>query len=602
MFRGKAKRLAVDSLGSRLWIASEKQLAQFDVADLNKSPLVVSLPGEAKNLTLEPLSGTLWVLGEKKLLGYDNNAALIKHIDLASLGIGEPEAIAYDSLNKHLWLGYEKGIAKISQDGSLLAKVALSGEVAVIGVPSFFVTPTLSLIQPPENALSNNAKPTITLGFDAQCFGVPCGFAPAYYASYSLTANLNNQPIGSLFSFDAVTGQSSHIPGNALPEGPSTFNAQARDSFGHVSNRFDTTFTIDTIPPKFLNISPAEGSVITAPQVIVSGTVDDAQTYIVLDGRAGPVNGPNFSFPVTLSPGTNTLKLTAIDKAGNQTSAERHLTYVAVSVTVASPVSGATISGDTMLVTGAFQGPANTGITVNGVVASINGNQFYANVALHPGTNTVTVTATSPGGATANQTITVTSSGSLPFSVSANTQEGIAPLKVKFRVSVTGAISVQSITADFDGNGTIDFSTADINAPMEYVYTNAGLYLARITVIDTGGSIFKFDMPVQVNRFTDMDAMLRGTYQGMLDKLKLGDVDGALNAVTGGVYEKYKTVFTALKPNLATIVDQLGAIQDGVIGSEMAEYVIVRNTLAGPQAFLIYFIRSEDGVWRIDGM
>lgn len=602
LFDGEAKRLAVDSLGDHLWIASEKQLAQFDVTDLNKPPLIVSLSDEAKNIVIEPLSGALWVLGEKKLLAYANNAALLKNIDLASLGIGESESITYDPLSRSLWLGYEKGIAKVSQDGALLAKVALTGEVRAIGVPSFYVTPTLSLIHPPENALTNNAKPTITLGFDAQCFGAPCGFAPPYYASYSLTANLNNQSIGSLFSFDAITARSSYMPSSALPEGPSTFNAQARDSFGHVSNRLDTTFTIDTIPPKFLTISPAEGSVFTAPQAVISGTVDDAQAFIVLDGRAGPVNGPNFGFPVTLVPGSNTLKLTAIDKAGNQSSVDLHLTYAAVSVTVTSPVSGATISGDTVLVTGGFQGPANTGITVNGVVASISGNQFYANVTLQPGANTITVTATTVDGGAANQVVTVTSTGSLPFSVSTDIQEGIAPLKVKFRVSVTGAILVQSIAADFDGNGTIDFSATDIHTPMEFVYTNAGFYLARITVIDTAGNIFKFDLPVQVNRFTDMDAMLRGIYQGMLDKLKLGNVDGALNAVTAGVYKKYRDVFVALKPSLPAVIPTLGTLSAGTIGDEIAEYVLIRDNGGNPQAFLIYFLRGEDGVWRIDGM
>ncbi len=139
----------MDSLGKRLWIASEKQLAQFDVADLSKSPRIVSLSNEAENIVIEPLSGTLWVVGEKNLLAYDKNIALIKNIDLASLGIGEPESIAYDPLSKHLWLGYEKGIAKISQDGSLLAKIALRSEVKAIGVPSFFVTPTLSLFSHP---------------------------------------------------------------------------------------------------------------------------------------------------------------------------------------------------------------------------------------------------------------------------------------------------------------------------------------------------------------------------------------------------------------------------------------------------------------------
>lgn len=99
-----------------------------------------------------------------------------------------------------------------------------------------------------------------------------------------------------------------------------------------------------------------------------------------------------------------------------------------------------------------------------------------------------------------------------------------------------------------------------------------------------------------------MDTMLRGIYSGMLAKLKTGNTNGALTAVTGGVYQKYQTIFTTLAPSLATAVDQLGDIVGGNITGEMAEYVLVRNIVGGQQAFLIYFLKGEDGVWRIDGM
>lgn len=610
LLSSEVKRLAVDSLGRRLWIASEKQLAQFDVADLNKSPKIISLPSEAENIVIEPQTGTLWVLSEKKLLAYDKNIALIKNIDLASLGIGEPESIAYDPLSKHLWLGYEKGIAKLSQDGSLLAKIALSSEVEAIGVPSFYVTPTLSLIQPPENALTNNAKPTITLSFGALCFGVPCGFSPSYYASYGLSANLNNQPIGSLFGFDAVTGQSSYTPISALPEGPSSFSAQARDSFGHVSNLLNTIFTIDTIPPKFLSISPVDGSIFTSPQAIVSGTVDDAQAFIVLDGRAGPVTGPNFSFPVTLSLGTNALKLSAIDKAGNQTSAELRLTYAAstVSVTVASPISGATISGDTVLVSGTFQGPANTGITVNGVVASISANQFFANVTLQPGANALAVTATTPDGATANQTLTVTSAGQAPFRVIAEPFEGVAPLKVTFRVeSASGRIN-QGMDIDFDGNGSVDLPVVDLPvsdpiSTMEYTYTYAtpGVYTAKFTILSQG-KIYSADATVVAQAPALIDGQFKAIWDGMNGALNAQNKPKALAYLNQSAQAKYGPVFDTLLPYFPGITASYSALQRVSVSSEIGEYAVNRVIDGIDQIFFIYFLRDADGVWRLDSM
>ena len=88
----------------------------------------------------------------------------------------------------------------------------------------------------------------------------------------------------------------------------------------------------------------------------------------------------------------------------------------------------------------------------------------------------------------------------------------------------------------------------------------------------------------------------------MLNRLAAGSIDGALNQVSGGLYDKYDSVFTALQGNLSTIIPQLGTLESGPIGGGMAEYLITRNVGGTPKAFPILFLRGEDGVWRIDGM
>jgi hypothetical protein len=69
--------------------------------------------------------------------------------------------------------------------------------------------------------------------------------------------------------------------------------------------------------------------------------------------------------------------------------------------------------------------------------------------------------------------------------------------------------------------------------------------------------------------------------------------------------DRYNTIFSAIQsnPNLAATIDQqMKNIQDGRIGNNYAEFVVVRQTPSGPVAYLIYFVRSEDGIWRVDGM
>lgn len=523
--------------------------------------------------------------------------------------MNDPEALAYDPLGHSLWLGHKRGVSRFSLDGTLAATLSAGKEVEAISAPPFIVTPVLALIQPPRDALTNNPTPTITLGYDATCSGQPCGFSPVYYGNYSLTVLLDGQSIENLFKFDDKTVQASYIPANRLPEGVNTWTAQAKDGFGHLSNKITSTFTIDTIPPKFIHISPPDGSVFSTPMVAISGNIDDPQGVVVLE-NLGNWNGSgvnpatqNFNYQLTLKPGLNVINLVAIDKAGNETRAALHLAYNPLSLVVTSPASGAAINGGTALVTGTFQGPANTGIMVNGVAANMDGNHFYADgVPLQPGPNTITVTATTPDGLTAVQTISVTSTGASPVDVEAVPASGLAPLTVNFMIVNNTGNPVQKIEADFDGNGAIDFTATDPNAPIAFTYTAPGVYQARMAVTDSQGNVYGSTKTIVVRSFAAMDTMLRSIYAGMLDKLRVGDIDGALTAVTGSVYGKYKAVFTTLKPSLSGVVDQLGAIQSGTIGDEMAEYTIVRSTPLGPQAFLIYFIRGEDGVWRIDGM
>lgn len=94
---------------------------------------------------------------------------------------------------------------------------------------------------------------------------------------------------------------------------------------------------------------------------------------------------------------------------------------------------------------------------------------------------------------------------------------------------------------------------------------------------------------------------LQRIYYGMLNRLRVGNIQSALTAVTAGVRSKYEDVFNSLQ-NLPTVVDQLGAMGDATISDGIAEFQIVQQTPNGPTAFLIYFVRGEDGIWRIDGM
>lgn len=384
--------------------------------------------------------------------------------------------------------------------------------------------------------------------------------------------------------------------------------AQVTDRFGHASEPVTNTFTVDTIPPKFLSLTPAEGSVLTSPKVTIQGTVDDPQATVVL-ANVGPATNTSvsgttlsFSFPVTLAPGPNTLTLTAVDKAGNSTTTTLHLIVSAVSVTVTSPASGVTIQGDSVLVTGTFTGPINTGITVNGVVAAQAGDRFYAQVPLQPGNNPLTVTATSPEGFTATQTLTVTSTGPGPIQVKADPTSGIGPLTVSFTVQNNTQNAITKIEADFDGNGTTDFTTTNPAAVIQYTYTTPGVYQASFKVRDAQNNLYTVTQIVVVQDAAQMDQMFRTIWGGMTGALAAGDKVSAMRYLSDNAQAKFGPIFDALRSNMPSIVSTFSAFRRVSASSAIGQYAVVRPDGTYYSVYLIYFVTDKDGVWRLDEM
>ena len=75
-----------------------------------------------------------------------------------------------------------------------------------------------------------------------------------------------------------------------------------------------------------------------------------------------------------------------------------------------------------------------------------------------------------------------------------------------------------------------------------------------------------------------------------------------LTAFTGAAYAKYNSIFERLQADLPQLVDRLGAVREVVFSDNVAEFSIIRDTPDGGQRYLMYIIRGEDGIWRIDGM
>jgi hypothetical protein len=124
-----------------------------------------------------------------------------------------------------------------------------------------------------------------------------------------------------------------------------------------------------------------------------------------------------------------------------------------------------------------------------------------------------------------------------------------------------------------------------------------------VTIYDANDAVIQTTTRVIVARtLPEQDNLLRGVYQGMLERLRAGKITAAVTAISGDLQDKYASLFTAFGANLPATIDGLGTIEPNWYTVDRAEYVVIRDTQGSTQGFLIDFARGSDGIWRIYGM
>jgi hypothetical protein len=373
-------------------------------------------------------------------------------------------------------------------------------------------------------------------------------------------------------------------------------------------------------PPTVAITTPASGATYTAPATVTitaSATAAAGATISQVEFLRGTtVVGTATASPWTfnwtnVAAGSYSLTARATDsRTSKATSSPVTITVGAapsLAITAAPGLDGSTVNESTMLVSGSIIAPPNSGVTVNGILATVGtDNQFSVNeVPLVAGANTITLVVTTQDGATASQAITVTSSGAAaPFTVSIDEPDGIAPHTVTFTVS-GGSTPVASVEFDVDGNGTVDITTPGIPvAGVQATYSSAGTASPRITFKDASGSvIYTSTKQVHIVDPVDKYNLVKGVFTGMLGRLSAGNTSGASTALTSGANDKYAPAFDALGSALPTVAGQLGTIQRATFTNGVAEIMLTRSGANGQSAaFFIYMIKGQDGIWRIDGM
>ncbi|HEX5055039.1 MAG TPA: hypothetical protein VFX02_00935 [Gammaproteobacteria bacterium] len=275
-------------------------------------------------------------------------------------------------------------------------------------------------------------------------------------------------------------------------------------------------------------------------------------------------------------------------------------------VDITSPADAASITTNTVNVTGTFTGPVNSTVIVNGKVACISGNSFYLNsLPLQTGANAITARLTVPVGLGPQDGVTVNRTGNSIYTVTVDIDCGLAPLAAKFRISTT-LPNIQRVEFDYDGNGTTDQTVSNLfqilTQSFGHTYQNPGVYPFVLKVFDTSQVQFNLPLNIVVLDEEDIDARIRSVWNGMNSALTTSDTDAATQYFSLGVRGIYGPILGSLSTHLPEIEDDFSDITKINIQDDTAEYAVLRVVNGDAKVFILQFSRDDDGLWRLREM
>jgi hypothetical protein len=302
-----------------------------------------------------------------------------------------------------------------------------------------------------------------------------------------------------------------------------------------------TTVTLDTAAPG-LTVSAIAGGSSTSTQLQnVAGTVTDnsgAPVAVTVNGQPATVTGGNFSAPVVLVNGTNTITVVATDLAGNAKTTVRNADFdfdpARPAITVDTPADGAASNAASVTISGKASNAAT--LTVAGAPVSLDTNKNWTtSVNLSTGLNTIEIVASSLTGKTSsvkrtvfrNDTspaleVTVAETVPGPVTITATQDFAARMPNVTIAGTVSGSGTGLTLTSSLDGgapvtrsvsNGTFGFNqdlptTGTRTLVLTATDSNGTAKVVRSIIYDTDAPVLTVDpfvsgTPTQVSGTTD---------------------------------------------------------------------------------------------------
>jgi len=400
-----------------------------------------------------------------------------------------------------------------------------------------------------------------------------------------------------------------------LEEGWNLINIVARDAAGNVESAY-WVVTVDTQAPLPPRAQALSREALPNEVIRVRGSSEAVEMYSVVrvtNLRTGQsvtatANGNGVFEAQIAGLESDDLSIVVVDAAANESPAVQ-LSGIGggeLRIEIAAPLDGATVADRSVVVRGQLFGPVDAGVSINSrqVVLFENGGTraFSAHVVLADGENQIEIVAKRPNGASLTRQLRIIRAGMQAFSVEATPNSGIAPFDVMFRISQYGPGKISRTSIDFDGNGTVDITRESDDRYISGSYSLPGVFEARAIITTTDGEIITSTVPVTVLDRAQVDVQIQRVWSALRTAFQAGDAEAALALFEPGAALRYRPAFTAPGANLPALAPDLAQIHPAQLGTSYADYVITANSGGVNEGFLITFVRTSDGAWRLSSL
>ena len=297
-----------------------------------------------------------------------------------------------------------------------------------------------------------------------------------------------------------VNNQKTSVNGNAVVSGNAwSYDVTLADGVNNLivtaqkpqsaKSVLSAVVTLDAVAPALAVSALPNGSYTSTPVQNISGTVTDLSgASVAVNGAVAMLAGNAFSVPVTLLNGSNQVSVVAVDAAGNTTVDSRTLYFDAAKpyIAVLEPVDNSITSSAVLKITGSVD--KVSAVTVAGVPATVEANNWSTTIELLAGVNTIEIVATDLYGNSSSVKRSITLDAAKPTLAVVSPAQDIA-VNVP-NVLISGAVSdATALVLEYTVNGStvavpVNAGTYSFNVD----FAAEGNYPVTVTAIDAAGN------------------------------------------------------------------------------------------------------------------